>query len=245
VPTAADSDRDALIPPPPVGRVFEWETIVGLAETTASGRARLDAIARWLQDVAYRDVIDAGLEDRGSWVVRRMRMRVERFPAVGESLELRTFCSAAGSLAAERRTTIVSGQGLVEAVATWVFLDSDSWRPQRLGPEFDAVYGPSANGRRARTSLRHAPPPAGAEQLAWRFRAADLDIADHVNNAAYWEVAEELLASDRAEPGSLDVEIEFREPAQAGEALVLRDAGSLWITSSDGTLHASIAGLPL
>jgi acyl-ACP thioesterase len=237
-------DRDALVPPPPRGRVYTHSANVGIGDAVPAGRARLDAIGRWLQDAAYLDVVDAGLDDRGSWVVRRMRMNVERFPRFGEPLELRTFCSGASPLAAERRTTITSAQGLVEAVATWVFLDNDSGRPKRLGPEFETVYGESADGRRAQTRLRHGPPTAGADRVAWRFRAADLDVAAHVNNAAYWAVAEELMAT-APDPAGVDVEIEFREPAQAGDALVERDGGSLWISSERGTLHASIVGLPL
>ena len=51
--------------------------------TEVSGRVRLDGLARWLQDVAYADVEDAGLAERAVWVVRRTRIRVERFPREG------------------------------------------------------------------------------------------------------------------------------------------------------------------
>ena len=38
----------------------------GIADAVGDGRVRLDAIARWLQDVAYADLIDAGFErERG------------------------------------------------------------------------------------------------------------------------------------------------------------------------------------
>ena len=68
-------------------------------------RQRLEAVARWLQDVAYADVLDAGLQD-GLWVVRRMRVEVTRLPALGERVRLRTWCSAVGQRTAERRTTV-------------------------------------------------------------------------------------------------------------------------------------------
>jgi acyl-ACP thioesterase len=242
MPVRETEDRDALAPRPQGGRVFTHPANVGLSDTTITGRARLDAIARWLQDVAYLDVVDAGLEDRGSWVVRKLRMSIESFPRFGEGLVLDTWCSAASPLAAERRTTLTSEEGRIEAVATWVFLDNDSGRPKRLGPEFDTFYAESANGRRARTRLRHGSPPGDADRLEWRFRTADLDVAEHVNNAAYWAVAEELMAGT-PEPASLDVEIEFREPAQAGPAVVLSAHGALWISSPDQTLHASITGI--
>ena len=107
----------------------------------------------------------------------------------------------------------------------------------------DLVYGESADGRRARSGLRHPPPPADAERSAWRFRAADLDVAGHVNNAAYLEPVEELYVGD-AEPDSADLEVEFREPATAGEAHVLRHGSAMWIAAPGGAVRASILGLP-
>src|SRR3954470_20600318 len=87
-----------------------------------SGRVRLDAIARWLQDVALADVVDSGLDGGGVWVLRRLRLVVARFPRFGEALEVRTFCSATAALVAERRSTVCDdgGAAAVEAVATWV-----------------------------------------------------------------------------------------------------------------------------
>ena len=38
----------------------------GIADAVGSGRVRVDAIARWLQDVAYADIIDAGFDEGGS-----------------------------------------------------------------------------------------------------------------------------------------------------------------------------------
>ena len=88
--------------------------------------------------------------------------------------------------------------------------------------------------------LRHPLPPDDADTQPWRFRVADLDVAQHVNNAAYWEPLEEQLAQGD-EPVSLDAEIEFREAAQPGEALIRTGPGRVWITAADGRVHASIA----
>ena len=232
-----------LVPAPGRGRTFEREVAPGLADATGSGRVRLDAIARWLQDIAYADVVDAGLAGRGAWVVRRARLRVEAFPRFGEPVSVRTFCSAAGRLAAERRTSVSGGGAAVEAVAMWIHVDTGTLRPLRLGEEFQAVYGESAGSRKANFRLGHPDPPADAARSSWRFRASDLDVAGHVNNAAYWEPAEELFLAT-GEPSATDLEIEYREPAQPGDAVVLRTGPMMWIGSPEGSLHASIAGLP-
>jgi acyl-ACP thioesterase len=232
-----------LVPAPSSGRSFEREVVPGLADATASGRVRLEAIARWLQDIAYADVVDAGLADRGAWVVRRTRLRVESFPRFGERVSVRTFCSAAGRVAAERRTTISEGGAAVEAVAIWIHVDTETLRPLRLGEGFHAVYGESAGGRKADFRLRHPQPPEDAAREPWRFRATDVDVAGHVNNAAYWEPVEEAIWRS-AEPQSADMEIEYREPAQPGEAAILREGSVMWVTDPAGALQASIVGLP-
>ena len=199
---------------------------------------RVDAIARWLADLAYLDLIDAGLVGDGVWLVRRSRILVERFPRFGEEVRLRTFCSGIGRFSAERRTTISGGQAAVEAVAVWVWLDAESGRPIRFPSEFVDLYGESAAGRDANVRLRHPDPPDHAERLPWRFRATDIDIAGHVNNSNYLAPLEEELAG--AEPDGLELEIEYREPAGAGDAVIARDGDRRWLIGADHAVFASL-----
>ncbi len=111
---------------------------------------------------------------------------------------------------------MAAGEAAVEALALWVHLDPDGAHPRPLPDGFEAVYGATAAGRRVRARLRHpAAPPDGAPRRPWRFRAADLDLAGHVNNAVYWQVLEEELVP--AEPvAAVDAEIEYRAPGGAG-----------------------------
>jgi acyl-ACP thioesterase len=231
-----------LVPRPQEGRVFEQVFRPGFGDCAPSGRLRLDAVARWLQDVAYADVADAELEDRAVWVVRRTRIRVRRFPRFGQGYSVATFCSGLGRMWAERRTSIAclgAGDGDVEAVTLWIHLDPSNWRPIPLSEDEAAVYGAAAGERRVTARLRH-PLPSGEEQrAAWSFRATELDIAGHINNAAYWQPLEEELLG-HAEPERVDAEVEYRGPAQPGAKLLLRDGARRWITGADGEIHASI-----
>jgi acyl-ACP thioesterase len=211
----------------------------GIADADGAGRCRLDAMARWLQDVAYLDLVDAGFEGRGAWIVRRTRIRVEAFPRFGEELHLRTFCSGIARFSAERRTSIRGEQADVETVARWVCLDPERGRPMRFPPDFISTYEESAQGRDANVRRRHPDPPGGAERSAWFFRASEMDPAGHINNSHYWAPLEEELA-EGPEPERIDAEIEFRDPAMPGEAAVLRDGSSMWVAGTDGTVHASI-----
>jgi acyl-ACP thioesterase len=214
---------------PDRGRAFSEERLVGPGDTAASGRARLDTIVDWLQALAYADVVDAGLDREVLWVVRRCALRVDRFPVLGDRVTLTTACSSLGARWAERRTRLAG----VEAVALWVAIDPHTFRPARID-HLASVYGESAGDRRVKTGLTHPAPPPDADVRSWRFRTADLDVAGHVNNAAYWQAIEEEPLSD-----GLYAEIEHREPSGPGDALLLSAGDRRWLTTPDRTVSAS------
>lgn len=227
-----------LVPLPTGHRVHELTQRVGPASTTVAGRARLDAIADWLQQVAHDDVVDAGIADELVWVLRRNQLRVRRFPVFGELLRMRTACSGMGPLVAERRTTITGDRGaLVEAGATWVPLHRETLMPHR-SDAFLRIYGPSAGDRRVKARLRHPGPPDGAASSPWTFVAADLDVAGHVNNAATWRPLEEELQALPA-GAALDVDLEHHAPAFAGPVRVRADGGARWLVADDGRVLVS------
>ena len=251
-------EPDTLGPRHPGVRAYSHGRRPGFGDCAPSGRMRLDAIAGWLQDVAYADVEEAGLERAAVWVVRRTRIRVNRFPRFGEHFRLTTFCSGLGRMWAERRTDIVAVESDelehadtlteppagappdVEAVSLWVHLDAEHWRPSPLTEAEITTYG-GGPPRRVSARLRHPSPQSPASEVGWSFRATECDIADHVNNAAYWQpMEEELLTGPDHDPDRLDVEIEYRGPAQPGLKRVVREGDYRWIIGDDGEAHASI-----
>ena len=232
------TDPTELADAVPGGRVHAEARRGGIGDVSPTGRVRLDALARWLQDVAWGDVAEA-LGEPLPWIVRRLRIRVDAFPAFAEEVALETWCSATGTAVAERRTSLRGTAGArVEAVALWVALDA-AGRPLKLDERFHATYATAANGRRARSRLRHPGPTDGAGARApFAFRAADLDAAGHVNNAAYWAVLEEELG--RLGPGaSFDAEVEHRAPSAPGPVEVLADDPLRWVRAPDGEVIAS------
>lgn len=228
-----------LVDEPGRGRVFEHRAMPGIADAIGDFRVRVDALARWLQDVAYLDVRDAGFRERGVWIVRRCRIRVEAFPRFAEPVVLRTFCSGVARFAVERRTSIRGERGaLVEAVASWIWLDAETMRPARFPPEFLATFEESARERDVNMRLRQPAPPEGAEGIEWRFRADDVDVGDHINNSHYWAPLEEEWRGQ--EVAGFDGEIEYRDAAQPGPVRVLSDGAMRWIAGEDGSVKASI-----
>lgn len=218
-----------LVPRPARGRLHRSSAVVRVTDVSPDGRARLDACARWLQDAAIDDVIDAGLEEYRAWLVRRTRIELARAPVLGAAIEVTTWCSGVGALWAERRTSVADGEGVcAEAVALWVHVDPATGRPRKPGDAFFAVYGEAAGDRRVKARLCHPGPPPGAPRWPWFFRAADLDPMGHVNNTVYWQLAAEEHAA-----GPLVAEVEHSAPAGAGPAEIAV-AGSLrWVLAGE------------
>ena len=109
----------------------------------------------------------------------------------------------------------------------------------RLSEKFKLVYEPSTDGRKAKTGNTHAPPPGGLVGETWHFRQADLDLAGHVNNAAYWQALEqELVARDGLE--RIDAEIQYRGGTSEPWGRILRQGEMRWIVEPSGELLASI-----
>jgi acyl-ACP thioesterase len=226
----------ALLPLPASGRRFVAERTVRLGDVDPAGLLRLDAIARYLQDVASDDALDAGLPNAMGWVVRRTMMRVVRSCSLNERVQLTTFCTGAGRSWAERRTSIAcGGVAAVEAVSLWVQIDVETGRPAKLGPEFFAIYGEAARARVVSSKLSLPSAGSPGDISTWRFRRTDLDPFDHVNNAAQWAVLESLLAG-RDRRGT--AELEYLVPVGVDEVELLSDGDSAWLVADGRTLTA-------
>ena len=152
-----------FVPEPASGRVFEASLTPEVADVTGTGRSRLDAIARWLQEIARGDLEDAGFE---VWIVRRTRISVGAFPQYGQRLALSTFCSGIGRFSAERRTSIRGEGSEVEAVSRWICFDPQGRRPQRFSDDFRHAYAETAGERDANVRVRRIPRRRGAGAVA-------------------------------------------------------------------------------
>ena len=237
-----------LVPEPDAGRVHRSERKIRLADVAVDGRLRLDAMARFMQDVASDDVDDAEADDGSlTWVVRRTAIDVVSPFAGDQVVALSTWASGSGSHWAARRTSIAGDAGgRGEAESIWVLIDRATSRLARLPAGFEAVYGPSTGGRRVSARLDLAPEPApGATQVPWPLRTADIDTLGHANNAVYWAAIETALAVAADDAGvrarlRLQGELEYRRPVDLPSELTLAiaSAGSelhVWFIDSGAT----------
>ncbi|HEY4332397.1 MAG TPA: acyl-ACP thioesterase domain-containing protein [Ilumatobacteraceae bacterium] len=247
----SDDATEDLTARPAVGRIFETSRRVRLGDCSAGGRLRLDACARYLQDIANDDSRDANTPNPTAWVARRTTMRIEHFHEYLDMVSLATWCSGTGPRWAERRYTVGGrdgSNGLVEAVTLWVHIDMATMKPVALPTGFADHFGASAGGRTVSARL-HLPtqPPADVGSVAdWPLRFVDFDVLGHVNNSVYWAIVEEQLARLRDVRAPLEVALEHHAAISPGARVSVRvvdaaDGFDLWVTTDDSVAAVVLA----
>jgi len=225
---------EPLAPQPDRGRVFRSGRRVRLSDADPTGRLRLDACARYLQDIGNDDTADCGIDDaRTTWVVRRAVIDVHRPPRWREWIDLDTWCAGLGGRWAERRLSMVGQRGgRVEIATLWIHIDVATGAPVRLPPAFHEVYAEAAGGRRVSSRLWLGDPSVGAAAERWTLRAVDIDLLGHVNNAAYWAAIEEQV-----QPGTAFAHRLLSRPHRAvmeyGPGIAPGDAVELLVDEAD------------
>jgi acyl-ACP thioesterase len=216
---------EGMVPIPSQGRTFVESRRVRLTDMDPQGRLRLDAIARFLQEIAIDDVDETGWGTPDHlWFVRRMRIDVVEPFLADRGVELVTWCSGLSTVAAGRRWSLTGDRGgRIEVDSVWIHLDPDQ-RPARI-TRFDA-YARAACGRRVSAKPQLADPATDGPRSLWPLRASDVDLHGHVNNTVYWQAIEHVLLGAGPEPRRpLRARLEFREPLDLGDRLELAVSG--------------------
>lgn len=252
-----------LVEPSGVGRSYSTQKTVSISDVTPSGRVRFDAIARLLADVGNDDTDDAGLGPSGlSWVARRCTMQVNTFARTRERLTFTTWCSGIGRRWAERRTSIVGSRGAsIEAAALWVHIDPETAKPTPWDGQFASSYLQATADRQvdSRLKMPKTPPFLSVEEasaagvqmneMPWSFRRSDLDVLDHINNAAYLSILEEAFGPHDP-PSPMRVSIEWQKPTNCDHSHrvleTFSEAGmTMWLLDENNKVCVTIGGGPV
>jgi acyl-ACP thioesterase len=232
---------EELVPAPARGRTFSSRRRIRLSDMDATGRLRLDSVARYLQDAAIEDVEETGwgLPDH-LWFIRHIRIDVLVPFLEDRDADIVTWSSGRAAVAAGRRWSVTGDRGgRIEVDSVWIHLGPDE-RPARLD-DFD-VYAEAAGDRVVTTKLELPDPPPGASRRPWPVRVTDIDLHGHLNNAAYWQAIEEHVARRRA-PGGLDPAkplralLDYRQPIGVDDDVQLVD----WPEGRDAVYVAFVA----
>lgn len=207
------------------GREYRFQ--VRSYECGASGEATLPTICNYLQEAASlnaealsfsRSDFDAAGENI-SWVLVRMRVKMDRYPRWEEPVVVATWPSGGHRIVAVRDFEIKSADGDRLGVATseWMLIDLSSRKVVAIPPSVFAsadTSRPPVLGNAPFSRLRwdcHA--AAGAQ--TFHARRGDIDLNRHVNNVHYVEWLLETVPEGKGRCS--DFEIIFRSEAVAGD----------------------------
>ncbi|MEU8896328.1 acyl-ACP thioesterase domain-containing protein [Nocardia sp. NPDC048505] len=224
-----DRLADIAFPLPACGdesRAFHEQWPVRLGDTDGAQRLRLDAIARYLQDIGY-DHLEAVEEGdlHPGWIVRRTVIDVLRPIEFGDQVHLRRWPAALSNRWCNMRIKVDSENGgLVETEMFLIHVDIEAGRPARMSDRFMAPMLAATTDHRLRWRAALAEHSnADATRQPFPLRVTDVDHYGHVNNAVHWEAVEEALAHHpdlRARP--YRVIVEHAGPVMGGDQVEIR-----------------------
>lgn len=231
---------------PDIEQAFATSWPVRLGDTDGHDRLRLDAVARYLQDIGF-DHLDA-VEDgdaHQAWIVRRTVIDVYEPIVFGDRAHLRRWADSLSNRWCDMRIQLKGERsGHIEAAAFLIHIDPVAGRPARMSDAFMAPMLASTTEHRLcwRAALTELNGVA-AEAVPFPLRVTDVDRLGHVNNAVYWEAVEEALAT-HPEHHELPYRaiVEHVGPVMMGDNVVLRTSlqpGSLRLqVDVDGSARA-------
>jgi acyl-ACP thioesterase len=198
-----------------------------LGDTDGRQRLRLDAVARYLQDIGYDHltVVEEGDLHPG-WIVRRTVIDVLSPIEFGEQVHLRRWPSALSNRWCNMRIQVrTDNGGRIETEMFLIHVDIEAGRPARMTERFMApmLAATTEHRLRWRAALRESPDAAG-ERWPFPLRVTDIDRYGHVNNAVHWAAVEEALGR-------------FPDAGEAPYRVILEHAGPV-MGGDDVSIHA-------
>ena len=216
-------------------------------ECDAEGRLRPATYLRYMQETAFDATAAAGYDMARyqamgrTWLARETDLEIVRSPAYGDTVVVKTWVADFRRVRSRRAYELhLAGAGalLAQAITDWAFLDSGGRRPAAVPEEMKAAFFPEGapDSAPARERFPAAPPaPPGVYRLWRHVEWQDLDMARHMNNAAYLDFVEDCAVQataahgwppDRMRADGFAIvprryQIEYRQPATLDDELVL------------------------
>jgi medium-chain acyl-[acyl-carrier-protein] hydrolase len=197
----------------PQGRL-QAPILCKLLEEAAAGHARILGVA-----------VETLFEEGVAWVLSRLQLMMERWPASGEEIVVETWPEAASRLYTERRFEVFdASHGRIGAATTrWLVMDLVRRRPVRLPQLVRDRLAAIDIGTELKSFTDLGAPDTAQNGFACTVRRSDLDLAGHVNNTSYVEWAVEAVPDGVWATHDLaDIEIQYLSECHRGQTILSR-----------------------
>jgi acyl-ACP thioesterase len=212
--------------------LFSKEFWISSYDLNPKGQARLTTMANFFQELAYHHASKLGFgykdmkERQTTWVLSRMRIRMENYPVWDERIVMETWPSGVDKLFALRDFRIRNREGEILGVAStaWLILNIETHRlirPKEALEHFKLIVHPE---QVFENPLDKIEVPGETRPLHLHSVVfSDLDIIGHVNNVKYIEwCIDSLTASAFPDREIREFEINFNQEALLGDEIEIR-----------------------
>lgn len=170
-------------------------------ECDAYGHLNHANYLRYMEEAAFNASAEVGYnkaryESMGHlWLARETDIEYLNPLFYGDTVEIKTWVSDFRRVRSIRRYEFRRGDELIARASTdWVYLDATTMRPAAVPPEMVAAFAgdePVVPAEPRDPFPAAPPPPPGVFKLRRRVEWRDIDSAQHVNNAVYFNYIED------------------------------------------------------
>ena len=224
--------------------IYTMETRVGYSACGAGMQTRPADILDYLQDTCTFQAEDLGIgleymqTHQTAWVLNSWQADIDRYPVLGEKIRISTWPYDFYGFLGFRNFKIEdeAGNMIVRANSVWVFMNVRKSRPTRIAPEVANTYQAQPRLEMEYMDRKIPDIETGTPKEAFRIPHYFIDTNNHVNNAKYILLAQELLPQD-FQPAR--IRVEYKKPAVYGDIvypLIFQqpDSWSVKLSGEDG-----------
>lgn len=210
---------------------FSSEFTISSFDTDTRGRASLQSICRYLQEMAvqHAEELNLGFDDmikeNRAWVLAQMLIQLKTFPSMHEKIGITTWSNGPDGRFALRDFEIFdeTGKQIGGASSTWFVVDVSNKSICRLDNYFSGyryeniVYALGRRPNRIKAFMD------GNNEHRFKVYYSDLDINSHVNNVRYIDRILDPFPAEFREANSIrEIEMNFLKEVKLGDNILVQ-----------------------
>ncbi|TGE33663.1 acyl-ACP thioesterase domain-containing protein [Desulfosporosinus sp. Sb-LF] len=222
---------------------FRMEFEVHYHEVNPQEKATPLTILYYLEDAAisHSESVGYGVgrlrSEQRAWILNRWHLQIDQYPTYGEMVIIETWPSNFERFYATREFLIKNYREEVigRATSLWIFMNTETKRPLRIGLEFRDAYGldPVRAIEDPFDQLQAISKGGGVseEEQIFLVRRSDIDTNGHVNNANYLQWMLEVIPENIYQQNQLiSLKIIYKKETTYGSTIrskcLIEDSGS-------------------
>lgn len=241
-----DEAHEPLSPLPERGYIYRtgWKLLTGDIDSNLN--ARLDGVARYIQEVGAEHLYDAGFaEIHPHWIVQRTVIDVIEPIEWPSDITFQRWAAGISTRWCAMRVRLDGSEGgRIETEGFWINMNKDTLTPSLVTDELFERFATTTENTRLKWRPWLPGPASGDVVTPFALRHTDIDHFRHVNNTVYWHAVHEMLALYPDVVGArYRSVVEYRKPIALGESVdihsTVRDGDVRFWFVVDGDVRAA------